>query len=101
MRNLVKRRDVLLGKLAATGSFIKGSITCVCATCGRAHCICTKKTGAKTYRLTYKDGQQKTQIVYIPRKRLSEMKRLIANHARIRALIQQIIQANIAIFKNG
>ena len=29
------------------------------------------------------------------------MKKLIANHARARALMQQIIEANIAIFKNG
>jgi hypothetical protein len=29
------------------------------------------------------------------------MKRLVANYARMRALIQQIIQANIAIFKEG
>jgi len=29
------------------------------------------------------------------------MKQLIANHARVRALMQQIIEANIAIFKNG
>lgn len=101
MQNLVKRRKALKTRLAATGNFIKGSITCVCGTCGRSHCICTKKSASKAYRLTYKDGRQKTQIVYIPRKRLSEMKRLIANYARARALVQQIIKANIAIFKKG
>ena len=99
MHALVKRRDTLLTKLSATGGFIKGSITCVCGTCARSRCICTKKSTAKAYRLTYKDAQQKTQIVYIPRKRLLEMKRLIANYARMRALVQQIIQTNIAIFK--
>lgn len=101
MRNLIERREGLLGKLAATGNFIKGSITCVCSTCGRAHCICKKKSGAKAYRLTYKDEWQKTQIVYIPRKRLPEMKRQITNYTRTRALIQEIIQTNIAIFKKG
>lgn len=101
MQDLVKRREVLRGKLAAAGNFIKGSITSVCGTCGRARCICKKKSGTKAYRLTYKDGQQKTQIVYIPRTRLPEMKRMIANYARLRVLVQQIIQANIAIFKKG
>jgi len=101
MRDLITRRETLLTRLVAAGNFIKGSITCVCGTCGRARCICTKKSGPKAYRLTYKDGHQKTQTVYIPRARLPEMKRLVANYARMRALIQQIIQANIAIFKEG
>lgn len=101
MKQLIKRRKSLLAKLLATGNFIKGSITCVCGTCARAHCICATKSTAKAYRLTYKDVRQKTQIVYIPRNRLLEMKRLIANYARARALVRQIIATNIAIFKKG
>ncbi len=101
MQHLVKRRETLLARLAAAGNFIKGSITCVCGSCARSHCICTRKSTAKAYRLTYKDGRQKTRIVYIPRNRLPEMKRLIANYARLRELVQQIIATNIAIFKNG
>ena len=101
MQHLVKRRETLLTRLVAGGNFVKGSITCVCGTCGRSRCICTTKSTAKAYRLTYKDGRQKTQIVYIPRNRLPEMKRLTANYARIRALVQQIIATNIAIFKKG
>jgi hypothetical protein len=101
MQVLIKRRNALLTRLVTDRNFVKGSITCVCGTCGRTHCICSKKSGAKAYRLTYKDGQQKTQIVYIPKTRLPEMKRMIANYARTRALIEQIIQANLAIFKKG
>lgn len=101
MHNLVKRRDALLKRLVAGGNFVRGSITSVCGTCARARCICTKPPAAKAIRLTYKDARQKTHIVYIPRSRLAEMKQLIANHARARALMQQIIEANIAIFKNG
>ncbi len=101
MQNLVKQRESLLNRLVTAGDFIKGSITCVCGTCGRARCICKKPSAAKAYRLTYKDARQKTQIVYIPRGRLHEMKRMIANYARARVLVQQIIVANIAIFKKG
>jgi len=101
MQNLINRREGLLIQLAATQDFMKGSINCVCCLCGRAYCICTKKSGNKAYRLTYKDSKQKTQIVYIPRKRLKEMKRLLANYAKIRTLIQKIIQTNIAIFRQG
>jgi len=101
MQQLIKRRKAFLTRLVADGNFIKGSITCVCGTCGRSHCICTKKAATKAYRLTYKDDRQKTQIVYIPRNRLPEMKRLTANYARVRALVQQLIATNIAIFKKG
>jgi intergrase/recombinase len=101
MQKLIKQRESLLAKIMAGGEFIKGSITCVCGTCGRSRCICTTKTASKAYRLTYKDGRQKTQIVYIPRNRLQEMKRLIVNYARVRALVQQLVITNIAIFKKG
>ena len=102
MQKLIKWREGLMGKLAANDNFIKGSITHVCGSCGRAFCICPKKSGAnKAYRLTYKDARQKTRIVYIPRKRLPEMKRSVANYTRTRELIQKIIDANIAIFKKG
>jgi intergrase/recombinase len=101
MQQLIKRRESLLARLVAGGDFIKGSITCVCGTCGRARCICKMKSPSKAYRLTYKDGRQKTQIVYIPRNRLPEMKRLTANYARVRELVQKIITTNIAIFKKG
>ena len=101
MPDLIKRRQALLAKLVASGNFVKGSITSVCGTCARSRCICAKIPATKAFRLTYKDTRQKTHIVYIPKNRLAEMKRLIANHARARALVQQIIDTNIAIFKNG
>jgi hypothetical protein len=100
MQNLIQRRDALLKKLVAAGSFIKGSITTVCGTCSRAQCLCRGQPTTKAYRLTYKNAEQKTQIVYIPRARRAEMQRLIANYARLRSLVQQINQVNIAIFKN-
>ena len=101
MQNLIKWREGLMEELTANDNFVKGSITRVCGTCGRAFCICPKKPGTKAYRLTYKDTRQKTRIVYIPRKRLPEMKRLVANYTRTRTLIQKIINVNIAIFKKG
>lgn len=101
MQNLIERRDSLLHQLVDAGAFIKGSITAVCGTCGRARCVCARKSTTKAYRLTYKNPEQKTQIVYIPRRRLAEMRRSIAHYARLRKLVQRITQLNIAIFKGG
>jgi hypothetical protein len=101
MQHLIKRREALLRQLVAGGNFVKGSITSVCGTCARSRCICARASATKAFRLTYKDTRQKTHIVYIPRNRLAQMERLVANYARVRALIAQIIDTNIAIFKEG
>jgi len=101
MQNLIRQRDALLRRLVAGGNFVKGSIGSVCGSCARSRCICAKACTTKAYRLTYKDARQKTHIVYIPRNRLADMKRRIANYTRARTLLQQVIDTNIAIFKKG
>ena len=99
MINPAKKRDELAGRLAACTDFARGSISSVCSTCNRAHCICRKTSSGRAYRLTYKDRHQKTRTVYIPREQLARMKTLIANYARVRKLIDQLVEANIRVFR--
>ena len=51
------------------------------------------------YRLTYKDSQQKTRSVYVKRDQLPRMRKMIANYARVRQLLDQLVEANIEVFK--
>ena len=99
MRNPIKRRNALLEKLGHCPEFVRGSINSVCATCHRAHCICKRKSPRRVYRLTYKDSQQKSRIVYVPRSQLPRIRKLIANYAWLRKLIEQLVETNIEIFK--
>ena len=99
MEYLVRKRKTLLKKLDQCSEFVRGSINSVCATCNRSRCICKKKSSPRAYRLTYKDSLQKTRIVYVPRKQLPRIRKLIANYARLRKLIEQLVETNIAIFK--
>lgn len=101
MKDMEDRRKALVKKLTQYSNIIRGSVTSVCAGCGRANCICAKRTPRKVYRLTYKDRQQKTRIVYVPRGRLPEVKRMIANYSELRRTLEQLIKTNIQIFKNG
>lgn len=101
MKRDIMRREALMKKLAQCGNMIRGSINCVCSKCNRAHCICKIKGAAKAYRLTYKDRKQKTCIVYIPKNRLPEMRRLLTNYSQARGIIDQLIAANVEIFKKG
>ena len=101
MSDMEDRWSALTKKLAQYSDVIRGSITSVCAKCSRANCICYKRTPRKAYRLTYKDRRQKTRIVYVARSRLPEVRKIIANYSKIRKILEQLIETNIQIFKNG
>ena len=100
MKKLTTKRDALLKKMLLCSPIVKGSITSVCATCNRAKCICAKNTERRAYRLTYKDRSQKTKIVYVAQNRLPEISKMIANYSALRKIIDQLILANLEIFKN-
>ena len=95
----VKKRNELLNKLAQFPEFVRGSITSVCSTCNRAHCICSKKSSLMAYRLTYKDSQQKTRSVYVKKDQLPRMRKMIDNYAKFRKLIEKLVEANIEVYK--
>ena len=99
MKDLLRKRNILLKKFERCSDFLRGSINSVCAKCNRAGCICEKKTSRRAYRLTYKDGRQKTRIVYAPRSGLPRIRKMIANYSRSRQLIEELIETNIKIFK--
>jgi hypothetical protein len=101
MKDMKNKRNAFLEKLALYSNMVRGTITSVCARCSRANCICGKRTARKAYRLTYKDRRQKTQIMYIPQSRLPEARRMIANYYKSRKILEQLIETNIQIFKNG
>lgn len=99
MKNLDQKREKLLGRLEGCADFVRGSISSVCAKCNRAGCICERRTSRRAYRLTYKDSQQKTRIVYVPKVRLPEIRKKIGNYAKLRKIIEELFETNIEIFK--
>jgi len=99
MKDLIRKREKLLVRLEKCTDFVRGSINSVCAKCSRAGCICEKRTSRRAYRLTYKDSQQRTRIVYVPRERLPEIRRKIANYSKLRKIIEEFVVTNIEMFK--
>jgi hypothetical protein len=99
IKDLIRKRNALLKKFEQYSDFARGSITNVCSTCNRAGCICENKTPARAYRLTYKDGQQKTCTVYIPKAALPKIRHMIANYAKTRDVIEQLVETNVELFK--
>ena len=90
MNKLLKEKSKLESILLSQTSFLKGSINGVCAGCKRANCVCEKKSKDKVYRLTYKDRNQKTKIIYISRDRLGEAKEMINQHKKIKETLKII-----------
>ncbi len=101
MTNYEKKRDQLVKQLLTCTHMIKGSISSVCSRCTRANCICKTDTGARTHRLTYKDKDQKTKIVYVPKAKLGEVKKMISNYKRCKSIIDKLMDVNIMIFKES
>ena len=100
MKNLNRERQVLVEKLTQYPDFVRGSVNSVCSTCSRARCICQKKSSSrKAYRLTYKDRHQKTRTVYVRQEQLPMVRKMIANYARIRKTVEQLVEVNIELFK--
>lgn len=101
MENISRKRKLLLGKLNKYSKFVRGSISCVCSTCNRAGCICRGTSSKKAYRLTYKDSTQKTKIIYVPRNRLPEMRKMVTNYKQVRKIVEQLVALNFEEFKKG
>ena len=69
MNRLSQKKRRLLRQLRECKNMVKGTLNAVCATCKRANCICKDPAGNLVFRLTYKDREQSTKIVYVPRQR--------------------------------
>ena len=100
MSQLNKKQTSLLNQIKKYSYFLKGTLNDYCAKCARAECICTVKTKKRTFRLTYKDESQKTKVIYVPRNRVTEVKKLIQNYEKFRKIVNDITENNIKIFKN-
>lgn len=99
MSILENKRDEYIKQLLACTTMLKGSISSVCSSCNRANCICQKPTSLKAYRLTYKDADQKTKTIYVPKEKLGEVKKMISNFKKFRGIVDRLIDVNLTQFK--
>jgi len=99
MKALLRKKETLLRRIAERSEFLRGSITSVCSTCNRAVCICKNTSSGRAYRLTYKTSGQKTRTVYLSKTQLPKVRRMLANHAKMRKLNEELLETNIAISK--
>jgi len=91
-----ERRTVsLLRRLGRMGPFVAATLSCVPHRCGNPRCKCARGQGKPSWRLTYKDKEQKTVTVYVPVGLLEEVRRWVKNYRAFKDIASQISDAQL------
>jgi len=82
-------------QLQARGPVLAASLVTIAKHCGRPGCHCQRGEKHRGQYLTYKE-KGKTRTVYVPVDLVEEVKRWIAEHRRIKTLIQELSALSVA-----
>jgi hypothetical protein len=92
--------DCRLKKLASTSPVLAASLNAYTHRCGRASCRCHHGGPLHTgQHLTFKGPGNKTRSVYVPKDLLPEVRAWIAEHKRLKQLLQEIHQLSLALLR--
>jgi hypothetical protein len=96
---LVQRRKGILEKLAGIEEFVRGSVVLMKRRCTYPGCRrCAAGTGHPTWVLTV-SSQGKTRTIYLGAGRVAEAKRMAENYRRLRALLEEACEVNLAVLR--
>ena len=91
-----RRTAALLKRLGQVGPFLGASLVCVKHRCGNPRCRCASGEKHPSWRLTYKDPQQKTVTVYVPVDLLKDVRQWVKNYRTFKSLASEISASQIA-----
>ena len=98
-RRLAQKRKLLWKRVAEIEEFLRGSVVLMKRRCIFAGCRkCASGVRHPTWVLTV-NRKGKTQTVYVGKSRLAEAKRLVENYRRARALMEEVAQVNLLLFR--
>ncbi len=90
-----RRTRSLLKRLSRVGPFVAGTLACVRHRCGNPRCRCATGEKHPSWRLTYKDANQKTVSVYVPVGMLEEVCQWLKNYRALKSLASEISDAQL------
>jgi len=94
-RGFERRAASLLRRLGQVGPFVAATLVCVPHRCGNPRCRCASGEKHPSWRLTYKDKEQKTVTVYVPVDLLEEVRQWVKNHRAFKTLAAEISDAQL------
>ena len=97
IRRMLDRR---LKQLTPAGPVLAASLAQVNKRCGQPSCACHHGGPLHpAHHLTLKEGG-KTRTVYVPQDLLDEVRTWVAEHQRLKALLQEVSQLTLALVKS-
>lgn len=91
--------DARLKKLATTTPVLAATLVSYTHRCGRPTCRCHHGGPLHSgQHLTFKD-QGQTRSVYVPQDLLPEVRKWLAEHKRLKTLLQEIHQLTVALVR--
>ena len=90
-----RRTASLLKQLSKVGPFVAATLACVRHRCGNPRCRCAAGEKHPSWRLTYKDANQKTVSVYVPVDMLEEVRQWLNNYRAFKKLAAEISDAQL------
>ena len=85
-------------RLAGEKPVLAATLTQVRKRCGRHSCHCYQGEPHQAWHLTYK-VQGKTRTVYVPHDLLDDVRAWIAEHQRLKTLLDEIHQLTVALVR--
>jgi hypothetical protein len=99
LRRLAQKRKLLWKRVAEIDEFLRGSVVLMKRRCIFAGCRkCASGERHPTWVLTV-SRKGKTQTVYVGKSRLAEAKRQVENYRRLKALLEEVAQINLVLFR--
>jgi hypothetical protein len=92
--------EARLKQVSLDKPLLLASLSLVNKRCGKPSCHCNKGGPLhQAYHLTHKEGR-KRRTVYVPQDLLAEVQSWVAEHTRLKILLQEINQLTLALVKS-
>ena len=99
IRRLKQKRKLLLKRMARIDEFVRGSVVLMKWPCTYPRCQkCASGERHPTWVLTV-SRNGKTDTLYLGKKRLDAARHMTGNYRRLVALIEQVVEINLALLK--
>ena len=99
LRRLRTKRRLLVKRMAGIEEVLRGSVVLMKRPCIYRGCRkCASGERHPTWALTV-NQKGKTQTVYVGKTRLSEARRMVENYRRAKALLEEVAQINLVLFR--
>lgn len=99
LKKLLDERTRLLAELGTLSHMLHGSWVERFSVCSRPNCRCHsgQRHGPRHYLVVHEDGRQRQK--YVPNSQVTAAQAGVAEHRRVREIVDRITQINLALMK--